>query len=280
MRLPRSTQRHLTGLEVEGRPQTVRIHGLLDDCSRYILALEAHLQERELDMLGVFTRAIRRHGRPDVLYLDNGATYRGRSLEVACQRLDIALVHAQPYSPQSRGKMERFWRTLREGCLDFLGTKVSLHDINVRLGAFLDEGYQSRPHAGLLGRTPSRTYRAGATTPVSEPHLRAALTVRVRRRLRQDNTLSIEGRDYQVTQSFLAKKVVSVAYVAIDDPIEPVIEHEKRTYALEPVDPEKNARRRRSPRPEPEASRTAFDPNDARLRRIQKRLLSREDDEQ
>ncbi len=81
---------------------------MLDDCSRFVVALEAHSHEREEDMLRVFVRALRIHGKPDVLFLDNGSTYRGEVLQTACSRLGINLVHAKPYDPESRGKMERF----------------------------------------------------------------------------------------------------------------------------------------------------------------------------
>jgi transposase InsO family protein len=98
-------------------------------------------------MLGILVRALRRHGPPDVLYLDNGSTYSGEILRTACARLGIALVHAKPYDAPARGKMERFWRTLREGCLDHLGEVASLHDVEVRMLAFLDRHYHVSPHA-------------------------------------------------------------------------------------------------------------------------------------
>ena len=128
----------------------LRIHGMLDDCSRALIALEPLETEREVDMLEVFIRALLIHGKPDALYLDNGATYRGHALRLACERLGITLIHAQPHDPQARGKMERFWRTLREQCLDFIGTASSLHDVRVRLVAFADE-YHRTPHSGLMG---------------------------------------------------------------------------------------------------------------------------------
>ncbi len=46
--------------------------------------------------------------------------------------MGTTLVHAKPYDAPARGKMERFWRTLRERCLDFCGALASLHDLNVR----------------------------------------------------------------------------------------------------------------------------------------------------
>lgn len=113
----------------------VRIHGFLDDASRYVPVLEGKAQEREVDMLSVLVRAVRLHGPPGGLYLDNGSTYRGDTLALACARMGITLIHAQPYDAPARGKMERFWRSLREGCLDHIGTIGSLHDLNVRLRA-------------------------------------------------------------------------------------------------------------------------------------------------
>jgi putative transposase len=100
----------------------------------------------------VLVRALRRHGTPDALYLDNGATYRGDIRRTACARLGVTLLPARPYDAPARGKIERFWRTLREGCLDFLGPVAALHDVHVRLWAFLDAHYHQAPHAALLGR--------------------------------------------------------------------------------------------------------------------------------
>jgi len=146
-------------------------------------------------MLAVLIRALRRFGAPDALYLDNGATYRGETLSLACVRLGTSLVHAKPYDAPARGKMERSWRTLREGCLDFTGALSSLHDVNVRLYAFLDERYHRSPHAGLMGKTPEAVFNA---TPrhaegFDEKQLRDALTVHGRRRVRGDCTIPMDG---------------------------------------------------------------------------------------
>jgi len=103
---------HARAILLDGTSHPVRIHALLDDASRYVVALEAHHTEREIDMLGLFVRALRREGPPDALYLDNGATYRGEILQTACARLSISLLHARPYDAPARGKMERFYAQL------------------------------------------------------------------------------------------------------------------------------------------------------------------------
>ena len=262
---------HGPALRIDGKSQPLRIHALMDDASRYVVGLEAHHAEREVDMLGLLVRALRRHGKPDALYLDNGSTYRGDTLATACARLGVTLLHARPYSPESRGKMERFWRTLREGCLDFLGAATSLHDVNVRLLAFLDVHYHSAPHAGLFGKAPRTALQAAPPVPgdFDEAALRAALTVRIRRRVRRDTTVAIDGQDYELAQGHLTGRLVFLCRCLVDVTEAPWVEHEGKRYEVHPVDPLKNARRPRAQR-RPEFDETAprhsaFDPPKALL---------------
>jgi putative transposase len=261
---------HGPALRVDGRVRPLRIHALMDDASRYVTALEAHHFEREVDMLGLLVRALRRHGKPDALYLDNGSTYRGDTLATACARLGITLLHARPYDPQGRGKMERFWRTLREGTLDFLGSLTSLHDVNVRLWAFLDQHYHRAPHAGLYGKSPEALFRAAPPSPaIEEDAMREALTVRLRRRVRRDTTVPVDGKDYELDYGHLAGRLVYICRSLADLSEMPWVEFEGKRYTLHPVDAVKNSRRRRPQRaPHLDESlprHPAFDPPKALL---------------
>ena len=258
---------HGPALRIGQTTKPLRIHALLDDASRFVIALEAHHTEREDDMLGLFLGALRRHGRPDALYLDNGSTYRGDALRIACERLDITLLHARPYDAPARGKMERFWRTLREGCLDHLGTMTQLHDVQARLLAFLDEHYHQAPHGGLFGKSPADVWSTATLRLVDEPALSAALTTHTRRRVRKDGTLDVDGQTWQLDQSFLAGAVVTIA-VDLTSTTAPVVEHDNRRYVLRPVDPVAAGKMRRK-RPAPELSATVpFDPPGALLDRL------------
>ena len=106
---------HAAPILLAGTRIPVRIHALLDDASRYVVAIEAQHTEREVDMLAILADTLRRRGMPDALYLDNGSTYSGDTLRIACGRLGISLLHARPYDPEARGKMERFWPDFESG---------------------------------------------------------------------------------------------------------------------------------------------------------------------
>jgi hypothetical protein len=178
--------------------------------------------------------------------------------------MGITLLHAKPYDAPARGKMERFWRRLREQCLDFTGSLASLHELNVRLLAWIDESYHKTPHGALMGKTPLEVYDAEPRTldTLDEVRLRSALTIQARRRVRRDNTLSMDGETWQTHLHFLAGRLVTVARCLAlpDEP--PWIEHEGKPFPLEPVDPKANARRPRARDnlDAPHPSRVDFDP--------------------
>jgi len=272
---------HGPSLAINGRHLPLRIHAILDDRSRYVVAIEACHTEREVDMLLLTARAVRLHGRPLSLYLDNGSTYSGEALATVCGRLEIQLRHARPYDPQARGKMERFWRTLREQVLDHIGECHSLHDIQVRPLTWVDRHYHITPHAGLMGKTPLEvwtTKRSGCLTPVPEDALDRALTARQRRRVRQDGTVPVGGVDWELDQRFLIGRTVTIARSLLHPTRDPWVEHQDQCYAMRVVDPIANSRRPRKVfEPRPGVDALPFDPVGALLDRTFGRTPRRDD---
>jgi transposase InsO family protein len=254
---------HGPNLIMDGRSTPLRIHGLLDDASRFVIALEAHTQEREHDMLLLLTNALRRlQSKPDALYLDNGSTYSGEALATYCARLDVSLLHARPYDPQARGKMERFWRTLREGLLDHLDTSLTLAQVQQRLDTFLDRHYHARPHSSLFGKTPREAWERRQLRPVCEADLGQALLVREQRRVSKDGVVSLDGHRFELRQSFLAGRLVWVVRSLIENFARPVVEYDDRRFELFDLDVKRNGTTRRAlPSPSPEQGSLSFDPH-------------------
>ena len=250
----------------------LRIHALLDDKSRYILALRVFDNEREVSMLDLMLEAIRLYGVPQRLYLDNGSTYRGEALETACDRLGINLLHASPYDPQARGKMERFWRTMRDGCLSPMSKQDSLHAVQVRLLAWLRERYHKSAHASLVGRSPAQAWAERKLHARTDDELVEALTVRETRRVRGDCTLTIGNVDWEVAEGFLAGRKLAVARTLADTQRPPWIEHDDRVYALRPVDAVANGLCRKRRKPKPGLDAVDFDPVDVLLDHAMGRL--------
>jgi hypothetical protein len=67
---------HGPAMKIAGRTVPLRIHAILDDHSRSIVAIVATTTEREVEMLPLLVKAMRSTGRrPEALCLDNGSTY-------------------------------------------------------------------------------------------------------------------------------------------------------------------------------------------------------------
>lgn len=261
---------HGPTLIVDGRRIPVRVHALLDDKSRYIVCLRVFAHEREVAMLELFVEAIRLYGAPRRLYLDNGATYSGEALATACGRLGVDLSHARPYDAQARGKMERYWRTMREGCLDHVGAQPSLHAVSVRLTAFVAERYHKAAHAGLLGRSPATVWADRRCIAVPGNDLEAALTVRATRRVRTDCTVSVGNLDWELTEAFLAGRKVTVCRTLAEPQRAPWVEQDGVAYCLQPIDPVANGKMKRK-RPSPGVDAIDFDPPTVLLNRAVRR---------
>src|SRR6266542_2235530 len=58
--------------------------------------------------------ALASRGIPESIYVDNGSPFVDSWLLRACASLGIKLVHSTPARPQGRGKIERFFRTVRQ----------------------------------------------------------------------------------------------------------------------------------------------------------------------
>jgi len=262
---------HGKSLRIDGKKVPVRIHALLDDKSRFILGMRVVDNEREVEMLNMLTEAIHHHGLAKTLYLDNGPTYRGAALQTVCGRLGIQLMHARPYDPQARGKMERFWRTLREGCLDHLGEMNSLHDVQVRISAFIAERYHKNAHASLMGLSPAKAWDANKLKQVAPEDFHHALTMSATRIIRNDCTLSVGGIDWEIAEAYLVGRKVQVHRSLAKPQDSPWVMYSGKTYPLKPVAPVANGKLRKRRKKAPGIDSVDFDPPGVLLDRMLRR---------
>ena len=151
-RLPPAQARRAGGplRRVRRRRKTYLID-LLDDATRVVP--HAAFAETAATFLPGLQQAVQRRGLPSRLPGDNGAHYRSRQLAVTCAKLEVHLIHARPYQPVGKGKIERFFRTVRaqfRAHLEQADTR-SLATLNNKLGAWLEGAYHQSHTAAWTG---------------------------------------------------------------------------------------------------------------------------------
>ncbi len=184
----------------------------IDDATRVIPFAAFAMAENTAAFLPVFRNALIRRGLPERLFVDNGSAYRSRHLALVCARLGVALIHARPWQPASKGKIERFFRTLRGGWLNHLqdADRETLETLNRSLMAWVEGEYHHMPHRGLDGRTPFEQWALAADAvryPEPELDLDDLFLFEASRRVYKDRTVSLNGRVYEVDALLVGHKV-------------------------------------------------------------------------
>ena len=138
-----------------GGKQQAMLYALLDDASRMIPHAQFYADEGLESLLDCTRQGVAARGIPLRFYVDNGKVYRSAQLARIAATLGILIVHTPPYQPEGRGKIERFFRSVREQFLASLDLKqvTSMEDLNARFDAWIQTAYHCTPHGGLAPNT-------------------------------------------------------------------------------------------------------------------------------
>jgi transposase InsO family protein len=211
----------------------------IDDATRVVPYCAFALSENTQAFLPVLKQALVRRGQPARLFVDNGANFRSHHLALVCAKLGVALIHARPYQPQGKGKIERWFRTVRAQLLPTLtaADTASLEALNRRLWAWVEGEYHHCPHRGLDGETPlERWAKSAAHVRYLESgfDLDELFLFEVKRRVQKDRTVSLNGVVYEV-DAVLVGETVTLRFDPHAPPGRPV----QLSHAGKPMPPAK-----------------------------------------
>lgn len=192
-----------------GKKRTYML-AIIDDATRLVCHAEFYDNQRLPILEDCLRKAILKYGKPDAVYVDNGKIYVSRWFRIACAKLGIRHINTKAYSPESKGKIERFNRTMEEFLQELSLEKVkSLEELNKKFRIWLDEGYNSDEHSSLKGISPIQAYSADPkkvrfATP--EECYDAFLWEDTRK---VDNTgcIKLNGNEYEAGIEYIGKKV-------------------------------------------------------------------------
>ena len=193
-------------------------------------------------------------------FSDNGPSFRSQRLSYACASLGIALIFATPYTPQGKGKIERYFRTIRTQMLPLVGAHDSLDQLNAQLAEWLDHSYHQRVHSSTGERPLQRYLRHLELLRPAPQELRDHFRTVVRRKVDKDRAVALYGKLYEAPVGLIGNTVNLLYHEA--DPSRIEVFFEDRSYGfLSELNPHVNSRVRRvsghetelDPAPEPPA---------------------------
>ena len=221
----------------------------IDDHSRLIPYGQFYTSENVQSFMHAFEQALLRRGLPRKLYVDNGSAYRSQQLMRTAASLGIALIHARPYKPQGKGKIERFFKTVRTQFFpDFSGN--TLQEINHAFKAWISDEYYSRKHSST-GKSPLARFIDNIECVRSAPdNLKDHFRKVARRRVNKDRTVVLDKRLYEGPVELIGKQVELLFHEEERDRIE--IRYKQQSYGiLKQVDLNVNCRVKRDKNKDP-----------------------------
>lgn len=205
-------------IKVDGQKKQAYLITFLDDASRLILHGEFFFHDNAVNMQTVFKKAISKYGIPKKLFVDNGKTYKNDQLRLICASLGIDLIHAKAYSPESKGKIERSYRTIKDNWMNGINWNdyCSLEELNVDFNKYLNEKYTNKIHSSIE-TTPRSRYLKDIDKIKFKPieELDNHFLHRVVRKVNNDATIQLYCNQFEVPSYYMGQRI-NVRYSPID----------------------------------------------------------------
>lgn len=205
----------------EGRGKPCVLMGYIDDATSRVFA-RFYTYEGTFPAMDSFKQYVLKYGIPASLYLDRHTTYKSwakasiedelsnkipqSQFESALDSLGVRVIHAQ--SPQAKGRIERLFKTLQDRLIKEMRLKniSSIAVANEFLEQYLPAFNQQ------FSVTPLGSENVHRPRP-KVIELDNALCIRTTRLLRNDFTISHDGKLYQIEDNIRAEKVVMQEYL-------------------------------------------------------------------
>ncbi len=183
---------------------------IIDDHSRMVVGHAFSASETISALTVVLKEAFLAYGIPKRLYVDNGSSFSSDLLTRSCAQAGISLIHSKPYDSPSRGKVERFFRTVRERFLSGLQEGLTLEELNEAFSLWLKEDYHHKLHTGI-GERPVDRYNSSVgrllIRRLSRAELDEIFLLRHERVVNHDATISFKGSLYEVPAAYIRQRI-------------------------------------------------------------------------
>lgn len=192
-----------------GRPVQTKLIAFIDDASRVICHARFFFNENIDALVTALKAAFYKRGLPRQLYVDNGSIYCSQEITLICARIGCILRHTPVRDGASKGKIERFFRRVRD---QFLSRKLDLSSLavlNEQLTHWVEDKYNAGHHSAI-GMTPISRFALDLKFIRFLPPNKAndeLFYAEAVRQVKKDNTFSFKNVRYEPTADLQGKKI-------------------------------------------------------------------------
>ena len=236
-------------IKINGEKYRTYLIHFIDDYSRLIVGHGFYMKDNAINVQKTLKEAIKKYGLPKQIYLDNGKSYKNNQLELIGARLGIKVSHTHPYDPESKGKVERCFRTVQDGFINtFDWNEIkSLEELNRKYDEYLYREYTNKVHSEK-GDTPNNVFHKGIEEIkieyLEEEKIEEAFMHEIKRKVGKDRTIQINNILYEVPNEYKLQTIKLRYYVENEEEIW-IYEGKERKEKIKKLDKTENAKIKR-----------------------------------
>lgn len=197
-------------LKIDGKKKRVYIIALIDDASRYITGIDVFFNDNFVNLMSVLKSAVTKFGKPKILNFDNGSSYKNKQMELLAARIGTTISYCAPYTPQSKAKIERWFRTLKDQWMSQLNMNdfENLDELRTSIISYVNT-YNQNIHSSLNGLSPQDRFfnESHMIKRLSDEQIGTSFLLEYERRVSADNVVMIDETEYEVDYRYSKQKI-------------------------------------------------------------------------
>ncbi len=197
----------LHGPRLAGSARRAVLLAFIDDHSRLLVGWRWGTAEDVFGLEAGLRSGLMSRGVPEQILVDRGSAFVSSQLLRACAVLGVRLIHASPRAATTKGKIERFFRTVRDQFLVEIDDGVELADLNRLFSAWVEVVYHRRVHSETAQTPLGRFEAAGVPVLATPALLREAFLWSEARTVTKTATVSLHANQYEVDAALIGKKI-------------------------------------------------------------------------
>lgn len=200
-------------LKINGKKVKTYMIALLDDASRMIMGIKIFENDNFVNSMSVIKSAISKYGKPKYFNFDNGKPYKNEQMNLLVTRIGSVIRYCEPYSPESKSKIERWVRTCKDHWMRTIdwNTFKSINELEISLLEYVNN-YNNTLHSSL-GMTPSERFFSESQyiKRLSDQEVRDYFYLEKECKVSSDNVIILNKHQYEVLYNY-SKQLIKIRY--------------------------------------------------------------------
>lgn len=219
----------IAGVQTIGHLGQLYLIAILDDCSRYIVAAKYFRHQKGINVIKVIRDAIMIYGRPNQILADNGTQFRnligelGTKYSRLLEHLGVKPIFARPHHPQTKGKLERWFGTVKQMFLPEARfyvknhPKCFLHEFNEKLKEWIEWYNTKKPHRSLPNKIAPKSVFFRPNDRIFRPlqikmNWNRWLSEATHRKVNKYNEISYKSQKFMVPSGYSGSPIDVIEY--------------------------------------------------------------------